>query len=43
MAVVINGAGGLILSTSVEVTEYGTSIAYLMCSKYNLSQIDERE
>ena len=30
-------------STSVEITEYGTSIAYLPCSKYNLSQIDERE
>ena len=30
-------------STSIEETEYGTKIAYLPCSKYNLSQIDERE
>ena len=37
-------AGGFqVYSTSVDVTEYGTKIAYLPCSKYNLSQIDERE
>ena len=41
----INAAAGgyQFYSTSVEVTEYGTKIAYLPCSKYNLSQIDERE
>ena len=41
----INAAAGgfQFYSTSVDVTEYGTSIAYLPCSKYNLSQIDEKE
>ena len=39
----INAAAGgfQFYSTSVDVGEYGTSIAYLPCSKYNLSQIDE--
>ena len=41
----INAAAGgyQFYSTSLDVTEYGTKIAYLPCSKYNLSQIDERE
>ncbi len=41
----INSAAGgyQFYSTSIEETEYGTKIAYLPCSKYNLSQIDERE
>ncbi len=39
-----SAAGGFqFYSTSLNVTEYGTKIAYLPCSKYNLSQIDERE
>ncbi len=41
----INAAAGgfQFYSTSFEQTEYGTNIAFLPCSKYNLSQIDERE
>ena len=41
----INAAAGgyQFYSTSLDITEYGTKIAYLPCSKYNLSQIDERE
>ena len=41
----INAAAGGFqgYSTSLHETEYGTNIAYLPCSKYNLSQIDERE
>lgn len=39
-----SAAGGFqFYSTSLMVSEYGTRIAYLPCSKYNLSQIDERE
>lgn len=41
----INAAAGghQFYSTSLEKTEYGTNIAYLPCSKYNLSQITEVE
>ena len=41
----INAAAGgyQFYSTSVEKLDYGTRIAFLPCSKYNLSQIDERE
>lgn len=41
----INAAAGghQFYSTSLEILEYGTKLAYLPCSKYNLSQIDERE
>lgn len=41
----INAAAGghQFYATSTAVTEYGTKIAYLPCSKYNLSQIDEKE
>ena len=37
----INSAAGgyQFYSTSIEETEYGTKIAYLPCSKYNLSQM----
>ena len=41
----INAAAGgyQFYSTSLNHTEYGTKIAYLPCSKYNLSQISEHE
>ena len=41
----INAAAGghQFYSTSTVVTEYGTKIVYLPCSKYNLSQIEENE
>jgi len=41
----INAAAGgtQFYSTSLNTTEYGTNIAFLPCSKYNLSQISERE
>ena len=41
----INAAAGgfQFYQTSVEKTEYGARIAYLPCSKYNLSQISEQE
>lgn len=41
----INAAAGghQFYSTSMERSKYGARIAYLPCSKYNLSQIDERE
>ena len=41
----INAAAGghQFYATSTVVTEYGTKFAYLPCSKYNLSQIDEKE
>lgn len=41
----INAAAGghQFYSTSMGRTEYGTRIAFLPCSKYNLSQINERE
>ena len=41
----INAAAGghQFYSTSLCQTEYGTRIAYLPCSKYNLSQISEKE
>ena len=41
----INAAAGgtQVYATSITKTEYGTKIAFLPCSKYNLSQIDEME
>ena len=41
----INAAAGgyQFYSTSIQITEYGTKIAFLPCSKYNLSQIQEGE
>ena len=41
----INAAAGgfQFYSTSLNTSEYGTNIAYLPCSKYNLSQINEQE
>ena len=41
----INAAAGgtQFYATSTALTEYGTKIAYLPCSKFNLSQINEEE